>query len=259
VIISIEVFDTRVDDIDIIHWTRLFTYIVLHIHLYLLHRGLLDGTPLSPAYSPWLTYPITRDPVLTCTCITVAQILWHVTPVVRIHVHHFTEHRYFIYCDHRYMDTLHITITHACMVSLFLPYGSLLLLHALLCHAIPVFLLYDWLIPVTDIVIPITGCMSFWYAMCAIPHLLFQIPVMLFYAINRAQVLLSCYIYHVLYLFLLHCVISDHKDNFSMGETWWLTRSYRVDVWIRCLSHCRGRGSAGYRLLLMSSRFPLLF
>ena len=43
------------------------------------------------------------------------------------------------------------------------------------------------------------------------------------------------------------------------GETWRLTRSCRVDVWIHCLSHCMGRGSAGYRLLLMSSRFPLLF
>jgi len=43
----------------------------------------------------------------------------------------------------------------------------------------------------------------------------------LVYAINRAQVLLSCYLYHLLYLFLLHCIldISDHKDNLGMGET----------------------------------------
>ena len=241
-IVSIEVFDTRVDDIAIVHWTRLFTYSVLHIHVYLLHKDLLDGTLLSPAYSPWLTYPVIRDTIITCTCITVAQILWHVTLVVRIHVHHFTEYRHFIYCDHRYMDSRHITVTHACMVSLFLSYGSLFLLHVLLFHAIPVFLLYDWLIPVTDLVIPGTGYMSCRYAMCGIPHLLFPFPVILFYAINRAHVMLSCYMYHVLYLFLIYCIVKDNKDNLGMGETWRLTRSCRVDVWIHCLSPLQGTG-----------------
>ena len=54
------------------------------------------------------------------------------------------------------------------------------------------------LFPVTDIVIPVTGYMSCWYAICGIPHLLFPFPiilfpfpVILFYAINRAQVQLS--------------------------------------------------------------------
>ena len=41
-----------------------------------------------------------------------------------IQMHHFTEYRHFIYCYHRYMDSRHITVTHACMVSLFLSYGS---------------------------------------------------------------------------------------------------------------------------------------
>jgi len=35
----------------------------------------------------------------------------------------------------------------------------------------------------------------------------FLFPVILFYAINRAHVLLSCYMYHALYLFLIHCVL----------------------------------------------------
>ena len=80
--------------------------------------------------------------------------------------------------------------------------------------------------------------------------ILFPFPVIWFYAINRAQVQLSCYPYHV---FLLPCIldISDHKDNLGMGETRRSIRSYRVDVWIHCSSHCRGRGSAGYHLLLM--------
>ena len=70
-----------------------------------------------------------------------------------------------------------------------------------------------WLFPVTDMDIPVTGHESCWYAICGIPHLLFPFPVILFpfpiilfYAINRAQVRLSCYPYHVLYLFLVHCI-----------------------------------------------------
>jgi len=54
----------------------------------------------------------------------------------------------------------------------------------------------------------------------------------------------------------MHCTCSwctvyftYNKYNLRMGETWRLTRSYRVDVWIHCLSHCKGRGSVGYRLL----------
>jgi len=35
----------------------------------------------------------------------------------------------------------------------------------------------------------------------------FLFPVFLFYAINRAHVLLSCYMYHALYLFLPCCVL----------------------------------------------------
>ena len=47
------------------------------------------------------------------------------------------------YCYHRYMDSRHITVTHACMVSLFLTYGSPFILHVLLFHVISVFLFYD--------------------------------------------------------------------------------------------------------------------
>ena len=45
-----------------------------------------------------------------------------------------------------------------------------------------------------------------------VPVILFPFPVILFYAINRAQVQLSCYPYHVLYLFLLHCIL-DISDQ----------------------------------------------
>ena len=123
------------------------------------------------------------------------------------------------------------------------------ILHVLLFHAIPVCLFYDWLFSVTDIDITVTGYMSCWYAMYGMPQILFPFPVIVFGAINRAHVTLSCYMYHILYLFLIYCIVKDNKDNLGMGETWRLTRSCRVDVWIHCLSHCRGRGSAGYRLL----------
>jgi len=185
------------------------------------------------------------------------------------------------------MDSRHITVTHACMISLFLSYGSPFQLPVLLFHVIG-YMLYACF-PLLILLIPLLdtcsrywyGCSRYWtweplicdmwgshiycsrfpvYCSCYLDHvILFLIPVILFYAINRALVQLSCYPYHVLYWFLLHCIldISYHKENLGMGETWRLTRSYRVDVWIHCLSHCRGRGSAGYRLLLMS--IPLLF
>ena len=157
------------------------------------------------------------------------------------------------------MASRHITVTHACMVFLFLSYGSLFLLHVLLFHVIPVFLLYDYFL-------------WYWYSRYWIHELLICdmwnptsiVPVSRYIVLcyHQSSGPVNILPYHVLYLFLLPCIldISDHKDNLGMGETWRLIRSYRVDVLNPyCLSHCRGRGSAGYRLLLMSSRFPLLF
>jgi len=85
-------------------------------------------------------------------------------------MHHFTKYSHVIYYHHRYMDSRHITVTHACMVSLFLFYVSPFILHALLLHAyscIPV----TWLFPVTSIDILVidilvTGHECCWYTMC---------------------------------------------------------------------------------------------
>ena len=66
----------------------------------------------------------------------------------------------------------HITVTHACIISIFLSYGSPFILHVLLLHVyscIPV----AWLFLVTDI--PVTGYESCWYTMCGIPYLLFLV------------------------------------------------------------------------------------
>ena len=59
--------------------------------------------------------------------------------------HGWSVHSYVMFSYHCYtcMSCLHIPVTHACMVSLFLSYGSSFILHVLLFHVIPVFLLYD--------------------------------------------------------------------------------------------------------------------
>ena len=75
-----------------------------------------------------------------------------------------------------------------------------------------------WLFHVADMDILVTGLESCWYAICGIPHLVFPlycssdivsvsrylVPVILFYTINRAQVQLSCYPYHVFVLVTLY-------------------------------------------------------
>jgi len=116
---------------------------------------------------------------------------------------------------HVLISLLHrFTGIHALVVSVFLLHGSLFILHELLLHGyscIPV----TWLFFFTDIDIPITGHVKYWYAMCETkchvdpamgPPLEFHIScfplsVILFHASNRAHVLLSCYMYHALYLF----------------------------------------------------------
>ena len=140
-----------------------------------------------------------------------------------------------ISCYHHHMDSRQITVTHACMVSLFLSYGLPFILLVFLFHVI-VFMLYDcfllliWILPLLDMravdmryVDSHIYCSRFplYCSRYIVPVILFSFPVILFYAINRAQVQLSCYLYHVLYLFLLHCIldISAHKVNLGMGET----------------------------------------
>jgi len=91
---------------------------------------------------------------------------------------------------------MHVWFLYSCHMdsrSCYMYYCSMLRIHVI------------WLLSVTDMDIPVTGHESCWYATCGIPHLLFPFPVILFpfpfilfYAINIAQVQLSCYSYHVL-------------------------------------------------------------
>ena len=160
--------------------------------------------------------------------------------------HGYLTHRYLMFTHHCYICSPHEC---TCMYCFYL---RVITVH-MTCMIVPCYHIHViCLFPVTDTVIPLLDtwavdiqCVDF-HSYC------FPFPVIVFHAINRVHDMLS-------YLFLLYCIVIDNKENLGMGETWRLTRSYRVDVWIHCLSHCRGRGSAGYRLLLMSSRFPLLF
>ena len=108
------------------------------------------------------------------------------------------------------MDSRHITVTHAYMVSLFLSYGSPFILHILLFH-VTVFMLYDcfrlliWIFPLLDMrAVDMRYVESHIYC--------FPFPVIVFRVINRAHVMLSCYMYHILYLFLIYCIVNDNKD-----------------------------------------------
>jgi len=171
----------------------------------------------------WTWYYIIHWPLL----VPVLVIHRYVTRLIATHIcstgtriYQFTEYRMSYYCYHRYMNARytviscsHITVTyvpsHACTCM----YCFYLLVIWITVHITCIIVLcypcipVIWLFPVTAIDIPVPGHMSCWYAMCGIPHLLFLFPVILFYAINRAQVLLSCHMYHALYLFLLRCVL----------------------------------------------------
>ena len=115
-------------------------------YLYMYHRYTDTMTlSLTHRYTRHSDYMATFDTLhgTLLLHIHVAQILWPVSLLVRIHVHHFTAYRHFLYRYHHYMDFRHITVTHACMVSLFLTYGFPFILHVVLFHVIPVFLFYD--------------------------------------------------------------------------------------------------------------------
>ena len=150
--------------------------------------------------TPWLTYHVTRDTVISCTCIIVPQILWHVTLLFHIHIppiYRCTTSRNTVIITWilgiSRLSSLQGFSAYHCYTCM---YGFSILVIWIPIHItcvivpcyprIPVIRLF----PVIDIVIPVTGYMICWYAMCGIPHLLFPFPVILFYAINRAQVLL---------------------------------------------------------------------
>jgi len=139
-------------------------------------------------------------------------------------------HQFIGYRHHRYMDALYAFIScrisllhvftsiHACIVSIFLSYGSPLILHILLLHVysfIPVtwfFLLLILIFPLLNTWAVDIRCVelgAMWIkatgATSWISHLLFL--VILFYAINRAHVQLSCYMWCTVLVLATLCTV----------------------------------------------------
>ena len=115
------------------------------------------------------------------------------------------------------MSCLHITVTHVCHV-----YISLLHMHVWFlysCHMDPcsyymysysmLFLYACFMIawfPLLDTWAVDMQCVEF-HSYC------FPFPIIVFRAINRAHVMLSCYMYYILYLFLIYYIVKDNKEN----------------------------------------------
>ena len=104
-------------------------------------------------------------------------------------------------------------------IFLYSRYSEYCLCHMDYCYmSSPSCIPVTWLFPVMILIFPLLDmwvvdmrCVELsatWIqatgATSRIPHLLF--PVILFRTINRAHVLVSCYMYHVLFLFLIPCV-----------------------------------------------------
>jgi len=170
----------------------------------MLHRFYDTAHLLFRRHSPSILSGLTtRNTVMTCIIILVTWIL-------DISLHGLS-HSMLAWSLYTFMSYLHITDTHAYNVSHLLSYDSLCTLHRLLFHVI-VSMLYDRFL----LMIRIFLLLDMWavdmryvgsphllfpfpvYCSCYLVHvILFLIPVILFYAINRAQVQLSCYPYHV--------------------------------------------------------------
>jgi len=197
-----------------------------------------------------MTY--TRDPVTTCTGITVAQGLWHVTPVVRIHVHHFTEYRHVILL----WSSLHgfsAYYCYTCMYGFFIlviwipvhimsygfPYITCIIVPCYRIHVI-------WLFPVIDMDIPDTGHESCWYAICGIPHLLFPFPVILFPVIYCSRFPLYCTMlstelrssYHVTRILYCSCSCYIVYLTYQIIKLTWVWG--RLDGWLDLIGWMSG-------------------
>ena len=159
---------------------------------------------------------VRRDTVISCI-FTVTYISCH------------TGHWYHMYMYHRCTDTMtrYTSSSYSCsplhrIPSFHILWSSLHGFSAYHCYTCMygISILVIWVpVPITCIIVPCYPCSPviwlidsrYWMhelLICDVcnPTSIVPFPVILFYAINRAQVQLSCYLYHVLYVFLLHCI-----------------------------------------------------
>ena len=142
------------------------------------------------------------------------RLLFH---IVVSPLREYSVHNYFIFLYHCYIDSL----VYMCWLFLFSCRMDHYSYYMVNCYMyIPVISLHDCF-PLLILIYIVTGHECCWYVMCETkchvdlkprrPPLesyisSFPFPVILFHAINRAHVLLSCYMYHALFLFLIYCV-----------------------------------------------------
>ena len=130
-------------------------------------------------------------------------------------LHEDSIHSYFMFLYHYYIDSpvyMHWLSLYSCCMDHCLYYMNycymdipIFSLHDCFSLLILIFsLLYMWAVDIRCVDLSATWNKAT-EATSRIPHLPFLI--ILYHAITRAHVLLSCYMYHALYLFLIHCVV----------------------------------------------------
>ena len=111
-------------------------------------------------------YSRTRDTVITCA------YLWYW--ILLVHVLVDLLHYASIWLFYSYLLSHRFTFMHAMLVFVFSLSWTLFILYGLLLHEYSC-ILVTWLFSVTDIDILVTRHVSYWYAICGIPHLLFPV------------------------------------------------------------------------------------
>ena len=147
-----------------------------------------------------VTMPWIRDTDSSCVSITVAQIIWYVT---------------LLFCSHVYIDIYVLIVPWILGISLLSMLTTRVYMHVLFlssCHMDhhAYYMYYCSMFPYSWYMIvscywygysrywtwELLRC-DMWTSTSIVPDILFPIPVILFYDINRALVQLSCYPYHV--------------------------------------------------------------
>ena len=133
------------------------------------------------------------------------------TLLQRIPLHGYSVHSYFMFLHHYYVDLpvyMHWLHLYFCCMEHFLYYcymdNPVFPLHDCFPLLILIFLLLDmWTVDMRCVKLSVT-----WIQATGSPlefHIsCFPFSIILFHAINRAHVLLSCYMYHALFLFLIY-------------------------------------------------------
>ena len=193
----------------------------------------ISGTPVH--WTLYFMYTlVTPDTVISCACIVVTQILLYWTLLFHVYVpliHGYaippdTVISYICITDTRILCT-HLFLVLITLLHRFIVYMRWLILYSVAWITVPAtwIFMYSYYMTIScywyRYDIRVTWHVCCWYAMCETkcyvdlshgvpvePHISnFSFFVILFHDINKIHVLLSYYMYHSLFLFLIHCVV----------------------------------------------------